>query len=630
MQTVNPTKTSILSLLPIPPVLAHLEARELVWPLSHIPSPPPERPFLRSDVLIAPVEILLSDRFLELWSELRLANSGTQLIVIGDASTPPELLFEVQRELPVFRIYDSLDESDLEWGIFEAVERSHWVGQNEQLQILVKDQHERMKTLYRELEDRVQKRQRYLEESRRKNLIAQFRWQTLKQATEATHEAQTVGEMERNLTTVLQESLNLLEVRISLHQQSSLGPHERADSPLAIHRVRLFQDQDVLIGFALFLRDRGWPFTLEEKDFLQKISEGIALAVRRLNQIEITRTLREQWQATFNAITDPVALISANYDIIQSNSAFHAKSRSLAQAGLVTPTTGAMMGKCHRLLFDREAPCPHCHLGQSFRLEPTRQRPESWEVTSQPLQLTPGEEPVYFHQYLDITEQLRMERRLIEGARLAELGIIGSSIAHELNNPLGGILSFVQMMKMDLPADSPHRGDVEEMERGVFRCRDIVQNLLGFTRSSSLDEKKDFDLREALQRALSILDLQTRSQGFEARRMIPDTPQIVHGNPNLISQALTNLFQNAVQNMNAGPVKNQPQIEVLMNDLKDHVEIRILDNGTASGPVSGAAPTLSLPLAQQIFLDHDAQLEILLPGRGLRLVKVTLPKSQVG
>lgn len=614
--SVSP-RTSILSLMKLPTNLSHLEARELSWPAATTT----EWGTLKSDVLIAPVEILLSDRFLQLWGDLKFTNSGTQLIVIADPQTPPELVFEIQRELPVFRIYDSLDESDLEWGIFEAVERSHWFAQNEQLQKLVADQTERMKALHTELEDRVQKRQRYLEESRRKNLIAQFRWQTLKQATEATHEADTVGEMERQLTQVLQESLNLLEVRIILHQQSSLAQNDRADSPVAIHRVRLFQDQDVLIGFALFLRDKGWPFTLEEKDFLQKISEGIALAVRRLNQMEITRTLREQWQATFNAITDPVGLITANYDIIQSNSAFQAKARG--NHGGASVPAGA---KCYRVLFDRESPCPHCRLGHSFRLEPGRGRPETWDVSSQPLVFAPGEEPVYFHQYLDITEQLRMERRLIEGARLAELGIIGSSIAHELNNPLGGILSFVQMMKMDLQPESPLRPDVDEMEAGVLRCRDIVQNLLGFTRSSSMDEKKDFDLRDAVQRALAILDLQTRAQGFEARRSIPDRPQIVHGNPNLVSQALTNLMQNAVQNLAQGPSKNQPQIEVLMNDLGGQVEIRILDNG----PGAGAAPTLSLPLAQQIFLDHDAHLEILLPGRGLRLVKVTLRKSQAG
>jgi two-component system NtrC family sensor kinase len=610
-------RTSILSLLPLPPGLSHLEARELRWPMEDADDRGP----IKSDVLIAPVEILLTDRFMGLWSELRFANSGTQLIVIADGYTLPELLFEVQRELPVFRVYESMEEVDLEWGIFEAVERSHWYEQNEQLQKLVADQTARMTNLHTELEDRVQKRQRYLEESRRKNLIAQFRWQTLKQATEATHEASTVGEMEATLTKVLQESLNLLEVRIILHQQSSLAQTERRESPVAIHRVRLFQDQDVLIGFALFLRDKGWPFTLEEKDFLQKISEGIALAVRRLNQMEITRTLREQWQATFNAITDPVGLISSNYDIIQSNSAFLAKAHANHPGAVISASS-----KCYRMLFDRDSPCQQCHLGQSFRLEPGRGRLETWDVASQPLMLTPEDDPVFFHQYLDMTEQLRLERRLIEGARLAELGIIGSSIAHELNNPLGGILSFVQMMRMDLPEDSPHRSDVIEMEQGVLRCRDIVQNLLGFTRSSSMDEKKIFDLREALQRALSILDLQTRSQGFEARRAIPETPQWVLGNQNLISQALTNLMQNAVQNMAQSSSKNQPQIEVLLNDLGSSVEVRILDNG----PAAGAAPTLSLPLAQQIFLDHDAQLEILLPGRGLRLVKVTLPKTKNG
>lgn len=613
MPSVTTTRTSILSLLHLPTSLSHLEAREigLSENLAKI-----DAMGVICDVLISPIEILLSSRFLTLWQDLRLRHAGTQLIVIADNNTPPEILFEVQRELPVFRVYDSVEDADLEWGIFEAVERSNWFVQNEQLRILVQDQSERLKNLYRELEDRVQKRQRYLEESRRKNLIAQFRWQTLRQATEAIHEAGSVSEMESRLTTVLQESLGLLQVRIILQQQNSLTQSEKVESALAIHRVRLFLDQDSLIGYALFIRERSYQFTLEEKDFLQKISEGIALAVQRLNQIEITRTLKEQWQATFNAITDPVALISPHFDIIQSNAAFQSRAKTTA--------SGPSLGKCHRVLFDRDTPCTQCRLGHSFRIDPTRLRPESWDVASQPVQLAPGDEPVFFHQYLDITEQLRMERRLIEGARLAELGIIGSSIAHELNNPLGGILSFVQMMKMDMAPDHPLRPDIEEMEQGVLRCRDIVQNLLGFTRNSTLEEKKTFDLRDSVQRALSILDLQTRSQGFEARRQMPSEPQMIYGNPNLITQALTNLLQNAVQTM-VGNSKSQPQIEVLVNDLKDQVEIRILDNSPTAA--SGGAPTVSLPLAQQIFIDHDAHFEVLQPGRGLRLMKVTLPKA---
>lgn len=607
MQTL---KHSIISLVSVPKSLRSLDLKsgsleELAGFSVHC------------DALVAPLEILFEKPFPVLWSGIRENNRGAQLIVVADPSASMNLLLDTHRRFPVFRLFESLEESGFEWALFEAVERSNWIQQNEQLQILVRDQFERLKNLYTELEDRVGKRQRYLEESRRKNLIAQFRWNTLRRATESIHEARSVPEMERALAAVLQESLNLLQIRLVLPHQNSIAQSEKPPKDFSVHRVKLFQEEDVAIGYALFIRDKSWPFSTEEKDFLQKISEALSLAIRRLNQLEISGSLREQWQATFNAVSDPMALVNRHYDIIQSNSAFTAKAQA----------SGGRM-KCYQLLFHRDIPCAHCRLGEDFRIHFYKGRgegkQETWDVHSQVHQLSSEEEPLYFNRYQDVTEQLRLEQRLLEGARLAELGIIGSSIAHELNNPLGGILSFVQMMKMDLAPDDPLYPDLLEMENGVLRCRDIVQNLLGFTRQSGSDDLTVFDFREALQRALSLIDLQTRAHGLEVRRRIPEQPVPVYGHLNLLSQAIANLLQDSVQSVRQNAAKVPPHIEIIAWPENGQLEVQVLDNG----PGQEVTPRISIPLAQQIVMDHRGQFEVSQPSKGLRLVRFTLPLHQ--
>lgn len=603
MQTL---KHAVVSLVKVPKVLDSLDIESIAFPKGL-----EDEVEVHCDVIISSLEQVFAAPFAKLWGQVRGHNRGAQLVVVADPKSHSDLLLNMHRQFPVFRVFESLEEPEFEFGLFEAIEKSNWIQQNEQLQILVQDQFEKLKTLYTELEDRVQKRQRYLEESRRKNLIAQFRWNTLRRATESIHESNSVSDMEKNLTAVLQESLNLQQVRLLLHTQSSLAQGEEKQNGFSVHRVRLFQDQDILIGYALFFRDESWPFSLEEKDFLQKISEAVSLAIRRLNQLEITKTLREQWQATFNAVNDPIALINKNYEVIQSNSSFDERTRGRDRTG-----------KCYQRLFQRDAPCPQCKLGQSFRLNQTKGKNETWEVHSQPLRLSQEEESAYFNQYRDITEQLRLENRLLEGARLAELGIIGSSIAHELNNPLGGILSFVQMMKMDMPESDPLREDLLEMEQGVLRCRDIVQNLLGFTRSAGSDEKVNFDLREAVQRALRLIDLQTRVHGIDVRRQIPTKPLFVHGQLNLLSQAFANLLQDSVQSVRQNPGKVPPHIEVIVLETASSIEVQVLDNG----PGQDSAPRISIPLAQQIVMDHQGNFEVAHPSKGLRLVRLSLPK----
>ena len=595
---------SVISFYPVPKSLSHLDIQTISTDT---------KAEIEADVIVASLRQVLDSGFASLWSQIRSKNLGTQLILIVEDPGEFEVHFRIHRIYPVFRIFESIEQPEVEWAVFEAVERSQWIHQNEQLQILVRDQFDKLKNLSQELEDRVQKRQKYLEESRRKNLIAQFRWQTLRRATEIIHESSTIGQMEEKLTEVLQETLNLVQVRLLLHQQSSMAQPPKGTDIFATHRVRLFQDQDIHIGFAVFFRDQQLPYSADEKDFLQKISEAISLAIRRLNQLEITRTLREQWQATFNAVHNPIALITEQFDVVQTNSAFLSR----------IPNRSTQGKKCYALLFDRESPCLNCHIGKSFRVDFSKPKNETWEVSSQVLNLgLETDQKVYLNQYQEISEKLRLEARLVQAAKLAELGIIGSSIAHELNNPLGGILSFVQMMRMDLKDGDPIKPDILEMEAGVLRCRDIVQNLLGFTRSPLLDTQISLDLREPLQTALSLIELQTRSQGIAVRSHIPDRVLKIQGNSNLLSQAFTNVLQNALESVKNLSSKSSALIEINVHDVESWYEIQILDNG----PGQELTPSLTIPLAQQILIDHQSELEISQPSKGLRTVKILIPK----
>ncbi|MEZ0392561.1 MAG: histidine kinase dimerization/phospho-acceptor domain-containing protein [Pseudobdellovibrionaceae bacterium] len=568
------------------------------------------------DVLCAPFQDMKTAEFERLALALQMKNPTLQMVMIAEENEPVQDLQKIFEKFPVFRITYRKSLQDLEKDLVFGLEEAQMAKQEQELESLVQEQNEKLKQLYQELEDRVQKRQKFLLETRRKTYIANARWESLREAMIAIYSSTSTGDMERNLLSVLQPTLQLESIRILLRPHDQiLSQQKRSHSSFSIYQASLFRSEEQ-VGSILFIRNPKLNFHREETDFLLRVTEAVSLALDRQTKLEESETLKEQWQATFNAVSDPVALINQKYELVQTNSAF------LKRSGL---TADQIMGqKCYKVLFQRESPCSHCQLGKNFRLEVSKSK-VTYDVYSQLVPVDPLETTVFVNLYHDVTEQIRMERKILESARLAEIGTIGSSIAHELNNPLGGILSFVQLIKMDLKSTDPLYEDIASMEEGVRRCKEIVQNLLGFTRTPTVDEEKDLDLRDVLQRAVKIVELQTKSRGIELKLHTPTEPALFRGHLNLLSQAVRNLLQASIE---ALIEKSQTQkgfqglIELRL-DVKDHEYfVSILDNGLGSE----STPSLGLSVAGQIIHDYNGHLEFSSRAQPFRLAHFTLPR----
>jgi signal transduction histidine kinase len=503
----------------------------------------------------------------------------------------------------------------LESEIYAALENVREIEQNLELEQLVRSLNERLKNLYQELEDRVQKRQNALLESKKKTYLAQTRWELLLQATMAVHSFNSATEIERGLLEVLRSSLAVDLIRVIYRPYDAQFWQQTGDQKdMSLLQCPLFDDRDQ-VGSLFFIRYNKKPFSKDESDFILRLSEIVALALKRVAKNNESLMLKEQWQVTFNAISDPVALIDKSYRIVQSNSAFDQMLEKGNPKGLL----------CYEKLFRRDTPCSGCLRGEKFRLDVGRQRSTSFEVSSQRVPLESGQEELFFHVYHDVTEELRMERKILESARLAEIGLIGSSIAHELNNPLGGILSYVQLLKMDLPQEHALQPDLKEMETGVRRCQEIIQNLLNFTRNPVSDEEVELDLKDVLLRALKIVELQTKSRGIEVKLHWQPGPRNFVAHMNLLSQALRNLLQQSIDSLMQKMKDNKafkPVIEIYLESTDKDYDISILDNGLGLDSL----PSLNFSIASQIIHDYGGTLEVSSHPQKMRRAKITLPR----
>ncbi|MEZ4742078.1 MAG: PAS domain-containing protein [Bdellovibrionota bacterium] len=200
--------------------------------------------------------------------------------------------------------------------------------------------------------------------------------------------------------------------------------------------------------------------------------------------VSFVENLKKQWMATIDAMVDPLMIIGTDYTIKKCNKA----AADVAQMNVKQ----LINKKCHEIFANQTKPCKGCLLEQTasenkhhtFELKNVKNE-SYYEVSSKPFYDPNGKVDGIIHVYRDRTVAKNLENQLLQSEKLASIGLLAGGVAHEINNPLGGILIFSQMLLKEMSKDSPHYADVVEIEAATQRCKVIVERLLDFARAAS-------------------------------------------------------------------------------------------------------------------------------------------------
>jgi len=227
----------------------------------------------------------------------------------------------------------------------------------------------------------------------------------------------------------------------------------------------------------------------------------------------------------------------------------------------------------------------------------------------------------------DIQKRKAMEEQLAQADKLASIGELSSGVAHEINNPLGVILGYTQLLIRGEPDRSERRADLKTIEKHVRNCKAIVEDLLSFSRKSDT-EKEVLDIHRIIDDVLAFVQHHSQIEHIAIEKEYNPSVQPLMVDEKKIKQVLINLVMNAIH---AVGQEGQIRISTNVSATTGNLRIRVADNGHGIEPrhinkifdpffttkTTGEGTGLGLSVSYGIVQNHGGHIQVeSQPGKG--------------
>ena len=227
---------------------------------------------------------------------------------------------------------------------------------------------------------------------------------------------------------------------------------------------------------------------------------------------------------------------------------------------------------------------------------------------------------------------------LVHQEKMAALGELSTSIAHEIRNPLVSIGGFARRLDRTLPADALEKRYAQTIVKEVGRLEKILSHILTYTHEEPM-APKELDLREVMEESLSMISEGLINGGIQLTKEFSENVPRVKGDYYQLKQAFFNLISNAYESMN-GKGRLSIRIHPLWKNGSSFVRVEVEDTGAGIDPESlhhifnpfyttkDNRLGLGLPIIHKIATFHQGQIEVNNhPGKGVTFL-LTLPAQE--
>jgi signal transduction histidine kinase len=305
-------------------------------------------------------------------------------------------------------------------------------------------------------------------------------------------------------------------------------------------------------------------------------------------------------------------------------------------------------------LYQSSTPCEECHALKCFRTgEAVNAQFSSgegrvWDLNAFPIEEKDGETTKVIMIYRDVTERANLQAEAMRASHLASLGELSAGVAHEINNPINGIINYAQI----LVNKSENGDEKEEIANRIIkegnRITSIVKSLLSFARDRQ-EDKGPIAIHDIFSDTLALSEMLLRNNGVTLKLDVPPKLPTIIGNSQQIQQVFLNIINNAQYALNRKYEGRDEEkvLEISATEVSDdnraYLRITFLDRGTGipahllgkvtdpffSTKPKGQGTGLGLSISHGIITDHEGRMLIESSEGEFTNVVIDLPAATV-
>ncbi len=277
---------------------------------------------------------------------------------------------------------------------------------------------------------------------------------------------------------------------------------------------------------------------LGEESFYQVIFRDLT------EQRKLEKKIRESkmnLEAIFDGIQDQLSIQTPDYEILRVNKAV-IEHHPFSYKKLIGK-------KCYEAYFQKSLPCEKCPMAVTIETKQSSSSvlkiPEgdlTLRISSYPILDEKGDLISVIEYTRDITEELRLQEQLIQSEKLAGIGILASGVAHEINNPLAGIMGMAEIaLEEETLKNKPYMMDILSCGQ---RISEIVKGLRSYYRTAKKEEQSLVDINEVLEDSLKMVRMTLKTSRVEVIEKFEPIEKI-EANVGEIQHIFANLITNA-------------------------------------------------------------------------------------
>jgi len=217
----------------------------------------------------------------------------------------------------------------------------------------------------------------------------------------------------------------------------------------------------------------------------------------------------------------------------------------------------------------------------------------------------------------DVTEKISLQQQLLTSEKLASIGLLSAGVAHEINTPLTGISSYVQILQKKLN-DSPNAQILEKIEMQTERVARIVKNLLNLSRNPAESSFHPVNIKECLEEIVSLIDYKLKNININLELDLSSIKPIWAQGENL-QQVFINILLNAIDAM-----PNGGKLKIQLFQIENNAVVKIQDTGTGIKPQHlphifdpffttkgiGKGTGLGLSISYAVIKEHEGHITV--------------------